>query len=169
MTSRGSVHNHTGLHGVAVSCRGFVLVEAIAWIGLLGIVAAVAMPLFRSTFRILHDSAAKQSIDVREDVVLQKLRSDVWAARSIELVGPHAIRIRMPDDKTIIWEYSDTFSRLTRRSEDSRDERGWDRFGVIEFAIEGPMLKVRVVADGQWPDETRVLVSQFMLLGGDPR
>jgi hypothetical protein len=160
---------HTGRRGVAVSCRGFVLVEAIAWIGLLGIVAAVATPLFRSTFRILHDSAARQSTDVREDVVLQQLRSDVWAARSIELDGPHAVRIRLADDKSIMWEYSDTLSRLTRNSGDRSDERGWDGFGVIDFAVEGPMLRVHVAPDDQRLDETRVLVSQFMLLGGDLR
>jgi hypothetical protein len=61
------------------------LVEVVAWTGLLGIVTALALPLFRTTLRLLYESDARQAKEVREDLALQQLRRDLWGARSIEL------------------------------------------------------------------------------------
>ncbi|MDB5172814.1 MAG: hypothetical protein JWN51_1587 [Phycisphaerales bacterium] len=143
--------------------RGFMLVEMMIVISILAVFGVAAARVMHLCLRVPQQAAQSQSAFERFDVAVNRLRQDVWAARSL----------RCPDDTTleigaggpaVVWhvESDGALSRtVTEKGEPSPSVRRWESREQIRFTADGPTLTLTVLQDAE---TTRTeMVSQRLL------
>jgi len=145
--------------------RGFSLLEAMLFVGMLAFISTVTAHLFRTTVRTWHDTAARQTAHTRFDTALRQLREDVWSATSITITDKHAMLLHGPGGVEVGWR-SLPSGALTRMETGTSAPREWDGLGEFSFAVEGP--NVTVTQSGDRGSQV-VLTSQAMQLEGAAR
>jgi hypothetical protein len=119
--------------------RGYLIIEMLFWIGLLGVFAFTAGHLFVRTFRVIHDSQVQIDCATRFDAAVQRLREDVAAATSTETQGDQMLLVHQPAGD-VQWR-SDGKQSIARTASDG--ERSWDVGQRIAFAMDGQIALVR--------------------------
>ena len=145
----------------------YLLIEMLVIIALLTVFAGLAAPLFSHTLKINRETALAIGSLTRLDVVMDRLRADVWHARTIVTPDEQTVQFQLPDGSRVTWHKGDeTVLTRTATAMDGRAERpqAWPnwRFGM-RFHERGPALLVQVLPPDSTIPAQYVLDSQVML------
>lgn len=136
--------------------RGFLLVEMLIAIGMIGIFIIVSGKLFSTTLRLTHASQAATAGAATFESSARALRRDVWGAAEITVLPGGGVIIRQGDGASISWRAEDD-GALVRRDEAAHPSvQRWpemgtkvtlqpDRAGLVVRTGEGEMLLVSQV------------------------
>lgn len=146
---------------------GYLLVEMIVFMTIVGIASSIAILLLRTNFRIWRQIDHHDAITAIFDSAAAQLRRDVWGAQSIRPDG-RTLSITGPDGQTIEWdaETAKGIVRAERRGSQSA-ERRWDdmdrsvRFEAVESGL-------TLIVEGEGGGALH-LPSELMLLKGARR
>ena len=125
--------------------RGYLIIELLFWIGLLSIFGLAAGHLFRSTFRVIHETTVQTESATRFDAAVNVLRADIASSTTSELTDPKALTIRTPGGE-VHWRIDDQHI-LSRSTADSAAERRWTIDQPIAFHQDGAVVLLGVASD----------------------
>ncbi len=97
---------------------GFLLVEMLITIGMIGIFIVVSGKLFATTLRLTHASHTAAGGVATYESCVQALRRDVWSAAEATAGSQGGIALQQGDGATISWS-ADEDGALVRREEAS--------------------------------------------------
>jgi hypothetical protein len=139
------------------------LLELLVVLALLGVVAAVTVPLARWCVLAIRDSEAAETAALRTDNAVNALRRDVWEANSVRTPSPGMLVLTRADSHVVVWE-SQQKSALVR-TEAGREAQRWG--GWIDgasFAQSGASVVVTIPDRPDHRGGTICIVSQSMLI-----
>jgi hypothetical protein len=141
----------------------------IVYVGILAFIGVITMQVFRSTVRTWRETADRQSAQMRFDIALQRLRTDVWSASKIELADDHTLVLHFPTQTDVTWHSEDASTSLSRIATDKSESCRWERLGKLAFTVKGPTVALHVAENSGDSEGEVVLMSQAMLLKGTIR
>jgi Tfp pilus assembly protein PilX len=147
---------------------GFVLIELMSVIVLLGVFMLVSARLFTSLMRQVRDTTAAQDHSRAFDAAISRLRADVWSANHVQSDGTTVILTR--PDRVTTW-FCDAGAGTISRTEISltgsvsAQQRWSDLPARLTFALEGSSLSVRV-DERHGGSDTIVMAGEAVLLKG---
>lgn len=153
--------------------RAFWLVEFVALLAVLGIFALVATQVIGFALRTSAVAGDSRESAARIDLLVNRLRADVWNARKIEADGPTA-KIIDADGSQVVWRAAPDGSvvRLAGPADAAPDRLRLDpiRPGgpAVRFAATGGGLRVELPTDAAGGADRVTLVSQLLAQGGKP-
>jgi type II secretory pathway component PulJ len=121
------------------SQRGFVLVNVIIVIGLLGAFAVVATHVFRLAIRTSSAAAVDQDERTRLEQALGVLRRDAWEAKALEIPEMSKAVLAGAGKRPIVWTTQKDGAVV--RTVDA-EERRWKGLN-LSFEREGRLVVVR--------------------------
>jgi hypothetical protein len=144
------------------SRRGIFLVELIAGLVLMAGIALLATQLMMLSFRAKNQSTADEVSLFRLENALDRLRRDVWEARSAAVRDGH-LELET-DSGLIIWQSEppqDTrrpASAILRRAANNYSQQ-WGDVPAMQFTAKGPMVTLSVIG-GKTSPAPLTLISQ---------
>ena len=132
---------------------------------LLGAFLLLSGKLYLATTLIISDAEKAQSVMTQLDLVMSRLRRDVWGAASLTAADPSTLILRQHDGATVTWRMLPDESALTRQAGHVRDDTLASRFVdlpvTLTFVADGSALLVNVYEiDADQPAQF-TLVSQL--------
>ena len=156
-------------HRLRCRASAYLLIEMLLVIAIFTLFGLLAAPLFTSAVKINREAAMAHGSLNRLDVVMDRLRADVWRARVIATPDERTVQLQWPDGSSVVWQMSDE-AKLTRsatftggRVDEPQSWPNW-RFGM-RFVERGPALLVRVLPPDSTIAAEYVLDSQVLLAG----
>ena len=149
---------------------GFLLIEMMICLALMGVGALIATQVFHVTLRVWRDTERQQANESAIDSAVRQLREDAWGATSIELHSDHHVTLETADGTIVHWTWNAADAPLARLPNGEAEPRRWSRFpGTLTFAVRGPTVVLRLQPDPHGLANELVLPSQAMLLGVKPK
>jgi type II secretory pathway component PulJ len=130
---------------------GFMLVNMLIVIALMGAFAVVADRVFRLSLQTSSKVAREQEESIRLEQAINTLRADVWGARTLETAGTSGLRITDGGGRAVRWETQNDGEVVRSQGEDPPQR--WSE------------LRLEFLRDGQWLSVRRSGV-EVALLGG---
>jgi hypothetical protein len=146
--------------------RAFTLVEMVIVISMLLFFGMISVHVTNLCLRIPREAAQSQSAFERFDIAVNRLRQDVWAARSLRCSDETTLEIGT-DGPAVTWhvESDGALSRTaTEAGQPTPSVRRWESGQPMRFAVDGPTLNFTVTQDAE-PART-AMVSQRLLMEG---
>jgi type II secretory pathway pseudopilin PulG len=149
---------------ITAKVTGYLLVEMMIILGLLGVATVLAFQLFRQSSRATLEASNQQAKQMRFDQAMQQLRADVWTASNLKTASAHDLQIETADGHITEWRY-DGALRRGQPVKATDPARHWDDLGfTLSFRVIGPTAVVRIEPEpGEFGGDV-VLPSQTMLL-----
>ncbi len=149
---------HAMTHALPGRPRGFLLVEMLITIGMIGIFIVVSGKLFATTLRLTHASHVAAGGVATFESSVRTLRRDVWGAAEITALPKGGMLIRQGDGASIIWTAEDDGALVRRDEALPPARRRWPGLGA-KLTLH-PHSGGLVVRAG---DEEMLLVSQMLV------
>ncbi len=121
--------------------RGFVLMEMLTVIGLLGLIALSGGYLFSATVRLMHATGESRNSASSFDATIEALRADVWSATRIDAGSASEVTLHPAISKPVTWSIGEAV--VTRRAEGDVDRR-WTLGTGATFSVDGIELLVKL-------------------------
>ena len=147
--------------------NAFTLLELLIVLVLLSFFSLLAAKLFTSAIVVARNSRQTQSMLVRYDSLIHRLRQDMWSAESFSVDGLYGATIDQSGGREVIWRQSDEADLLTRTiriGDKVLDQEQWIRLGIVlTFEKQGSALIVQRPPTRLDSDVRVSLYSQFMI------
>lgn len=101
---------------------GWLLIEMLVVLSLLGLFLLLASRLFIGIARIERDTRHNQMMVTRFDSMLWRLRRDVWHATAIDAPGNAALNLTLSTGERVMWAFDEAVTR-----EGSDGSRNWTK------------------------------------------
>jgi type II secretory pathway component PulJ len=147
--------------------RAFTLVEMVIVISILLFFGMISVRVMNLCLRVPRQAAQSQSAFERFDIAVNRLRQDVWAARSLRCPDETTLEIGT-EGPAVTWrvESDGALSRtVTDAGQPAPSVRRWESHQQMRFAVDGPTLNFTVVHDAE--SAQTVMVSQRLLAEGN--
>lgn len=118
------------------SPRGFLIIELLFVLGMLGVFALLMTRVFYSSFGIMHKAGFAQRDALRFDAATAALRHDVGNATQISVISPAELSINQADGSTVQW--SANRNALIRTAGGTPQQ--WMLGEPISFAARGGLM-----------------------------
>jgi hypothetical protein len=124
--------------------RGYLIIEMLFWIGLLTIFGLAAGHLFRSTFRVIHETSQQTEAATRFDAAVKVLRADIASSTASESNEPRAMTLRTTSGD-VHWSIDE--NHVLSRAAAGVVEQRWSVDQPIEFHQDGSVVLLRIAGD----------------------
>ena len=127
--------------------HAFTIIELILTLTMLSVFSLLSAKLFTSTIVVARNSRQAQSMLLRHDSIVHRLRHDMWNAESLSVNDPHTATIRQPGKQQITWRRSDAtdvLSRTLKVGQEILDHQQWTGLDMrLSFAKDGSTLIIQ--------------------------
>jgi type II secretory pathway component PulJ len=114
--------------------RGYFLIELMVIIGIIGVIALVAVELYASMTQHQIRLVAQQEAEQRFDLAVRQLRSDVWNASSATIDEKGELQLVRADGKKVLWLAGNQLNRTC----DGQQPEQWNELGAeLSLAMHG--------------------------------
>lgn len=156
-------------------CTGWTMIHMAVAISLLGIFMLGASRVFMMTQGTVRKSQQGLTAIHQSQSMLGYLRTDVWSAQRMQVVGQQSLEISLPDDSVVSWKFNDaSFSRGVgpptnpmEEAEPTKPMRWSIAAERATFVVNGPLLRLQLIDanDGSMGEvrlTSHVLLAQAM-------
>ncbi len=145
-------------------CGGFTLMAMLVALLLLSVFAVIACEVFNNCMLAMRGAAQIQNQVNSYEGLLARLREDVWAAKSVRVMGMHQLAIVDSAGEELKWQIADS-GELTRS--DRSGVCRWRRLNVqLSFA---PHPAGLLLKHGEEADQALVIWSLRAAANQEPR
>jgi hypothetical protein len=123
--------------------RGYLIIEMLFWLGLLGVFGLTAGRLFQSTFRVIHEASEETESVTRFDSAIKVLRDDLRSSTSCDEPDMHTL-IAHSAQGDVRWKQDE--QRDLVRSTGGAEQR-WAIGQALEFQRDGALVLLRSGGD----------------------
>lgn len=124
---------------------GYMILEMLCVLGLLGVFGLISSRLFQSTVTVWHGAAAAGESAMRFDSAMAVMREDVFLSDSTEMPDSNSLVVHQADDNVIRWQAEG--SDIQRISGDA--QRSWSVGQKIQLRQQGKIVLVQPVTGGE--------------------
>lgn len=124
---------------------GYMMLELMCVLGLLGVFALISSRLFQSTVTVWHGAAAAGDSAMRFDSAMSVMREDIFLSDSTEMSSSNSLVVHRADSGVIRWQANG--SEIQRTSSDA--QRSWNVGQKINLRQHGKIVLVQPVTGGE--------------------
>ena len=124
---------------------GYMLLELMCVLGLLGVFALISSHLFKSTITVWHGAAVAGDSAMRFDSAMAVMREDVFLSDSTEMPDSNSLVVHQADGGVIRWQAEG--SEIQRTS--GAAQRSWNVGQNILLRQQGKIVLVQPVTGGE--------------------
>ena len=141
--------------------RGFMLIEILVALALLGVFALLATALFRGSMRATSEAPMRQDQMTRVAGLLDRIRDDAWRAGAMTVSGERTLVLDGGSDAEIRWEQPE--HGVVTRSAAGEEPMRWQAVpGGLRFERRGSLTLARL------DDGDEIVLQNFLELANRP-
>jgi len=106
--------------------RGYLLVEMLVIIGLMGIALLIEAQLFRTAMKLISSEPAAANETVSLNHLTTQLRRDVWASHTIETPDANTLVLTLSDSQSVRWSFGNSGIDRTDSAAGTASPAHWD-------------------------------------------